>query len=74
MVVLSHGLEVAPDMAELCKSIGVELRESQFVKTSSFSPGGHQPLGHLRLRGAGRAQGHPPVGDGGLGRGLRGGR
>ncbi len=38
MVVLSHGLEVPPSTVDLAGRMGIELRESKFMKTSSFSP------------------------------------
>ena len=38
MVVLSHGLEVAASNIELAKKLGIELKSTQFVKTSSFAP------------------------------------
>ncbi len=38
LVVLSQGLEVDPEMARLCRDLGVELASTQFVKSGSFSP------------------------------------
>ncbi|MBF0525075.1 MAG: FAD-dependent oxidoreductase, partial [Deltaproteobacteria bacterium] len=38
MVVLSQGLEVAAETVELCGKLNVELRDSRFIKSGSFSP------------------------------------
>ena len=38
IVVLSQGLELAPETTELCNRIGVDLTECGFVKTGAFSP------------------------------------
>jgi heterodisulfide reductase subunit A len=38
LVVLSHGLEVSPETAELCRGLEVELTGSNFAKTGSFQP------------------------------------
>jgi heterodisulfide reductase subunit A len=38
LVVLSVGLEVAPDVVELAQTLGLELDASQFTQTSSFAP------------------------------------
>jgi heterodisulfide reductase subunit A len=38
MLVLSAGLEVAPEVIELGKTLGVELNSSNFAETSSFTP------------------------------------
>ncbi|CAB5079303.1 heterodisulfide reductase, subunit A/methylviologen reducing hydrogenase, subunit delta [Olavius algarvensis associated proteobacterium Delta 3] len=38
MVVLSIGLQVQPDAAELAQRLGIELNEYNFVKTDTFAP------------------------------------
>ncbi len=38
MVVLSHGLETAPEVVDLCHDLGMELTAGNFVSTSDFSP------------------------------------
>ena len=38
MVVLSIGLQVQPDAAELAQRMGIELNEYNFVKTDTFTP------------------------------------
>jgi len=38
MLVLSVGLEVAPEVVELGKTLGVELNSNKFADTSSFTP------------------------------------
>ncbi|MCF8040833.1 MAG: FAD-dependent oxidoreductase [Desulfarculaceae bacterium] len=38
MVVLSQGLEMSPDAADLCRRLGVEQNESRFAATDSFAP------------------------------------
>ncbi|KMY67595.1 heterodisulfide reductase [Desulfocarbo indianensis] len=38
MVVLSHGLEVAPETIELAKKLDIELTSSAFTASDSFSP------------------------------------
>ena len=38
MVVLSQGLEMHPDAADLCRRLGVEQNESRFAATDSFAP------------------------------------
>ena len=38
LVVLSQGLEMKPEAAELCQRIGVDLGQSRFVSTSDFTP------------------------------------
>ena len=38
MVVLSQGLEMDPETADLCRKMGLKLSETGFVQTGSFSP------------------------------------
>ncbi len=38
MAVLSVGLEITPDVADLAKKLGVDLTEGRFSKTGSFNP------------------------------------
>jgi heterodisulfide reductase subunit A len=38
MAVLSVGLEIAPDVADLAKKLGIDLTEGRFSKTGSFHP------------------------------------
>ncbi|KMY65786.1 heterodisulfide reductase [Desulfocarbo indianensis] len=38
LVVLSQGLEMNPETAEMCQRLGVDLAPSQFVATGSFDP------------------------------------
>jgi heterodisulfide reductase subunit A len=38
MLVLSNGFEVAPEVLELAKTLGVEVNSSRFAATSSFTP------------------------------------
>ena len=71
MVVLSVGLQTGPEAIETARRLGVDLTGYNFTETSSFAPVGTSRGRHLCLRRLCRAQGHPPVGDGGLGRGLR---
>jgi heterodisulfide reductase subunit A len=38
MIVLSIGLQISPAVAEMAKSMGIELTEGRFCKTDSFNP------------------------------------
>ena len=71
IVVLSQGLEIPQATAALCRHPGRGAEQHGLHPGRLLRPGVHQPARRLRLRRAGRAQGHPPVGDGGLGRRLR---
>ena len=71
MVVLSVGLETAPEAIDLAQKLGVPIDKNQICQGEQFCSGDHRKAGAFSPAGPLTAQRHPPGGNGGLGRRLR---